>query len=164
MKEYHQLLFNFTEGGECRREASPAQHRRFAAEKILALTSRPEIRGLIERGQLTPGHLLQTCPLVTFFQKERVCLSHFLDHCVSGSVRRTRDFLEASQYRDALTYQSAVIALCNDLDALADSNLALRLKELGFHESTTTFVGNVEEGHRIMLWKFRTAMKKYEKR
>ncbi|MDD4628662.1 MAG: hypothetical protein PHE68_04705 [Candidatus Peribacteraceae bacterium] len=162
MTEY-QLLFNFQGGTEHRREQPPVRHRREAADKILALTSKPEIRGLIERGQLTPGHLLQACPLVTFFRKERACLSRFLDHCANGSVQRTQDYLETSQYRDAQAYQNAAITLRNDFDTLPDSDLALRLKELGFHESTTTFQGNFVEGHRVLLWKFRTAMENYEK-
>ena len=159
MEREYQLIFNFSVGGEHRRENPQAPQRRATAATLLQRTSSTEIRGLIERGQLVPSHLTQTCLIVTFFRNERVCLSHFLDDLANGSATRTQDYLATTKYGNAQSYQDAILALRNEVDALSDLDLAMRLRELGFCESTTTFK-KTNEGDRVLLWKFRKVMEK----
>jgi len=132
----------------------PAAPRRTeAAQEILARSSAPEIRKLVETGQVASATHTQEIPVATFVRDNRRALRWFVQRLANGAAAR-----------DA-SHQGAAWQLLQQFDALADLPLALELQKIGLCDSTTSFSRNFGAGsNSVLLWGFREAMKKYEER
>lgn len=148
-REY-QRTFNFPPPDYHSPRDPAVPHRREAAEEVLAHSSAPEIRKLIETGQLTVGTHVQEIPVATFVRNNRRALRWFVQRLANGGCAR-----DASHQQDAW-------ALLERFNDLADLPLALALEKLGFCDSTTSFGQTLgASGDSVALWGFRMAMQKY---
>lgn len=144
-----QLTFEFPppEYSPPRDPAKP--HRREAAATILALTSAPEIRTLIERGQVTTGEHVHELAVATFVRDQRQSLRRFIELIATADLARDQ------------SHREAAFALLRRFDDLSDAALAEELKTLGLCDSTLSF-GRPIGNFRYLLFKFRRVMKKAE--
>ena len=151
MSAEYQRTFKFppSEYHSPRDPATP--YRREAAEEVLAHSSSPEIRKLVETGQAAPATHIQEMPVATFVRDNRKALQWFVQRLANGAAAR-----------DA-SHQEAAWQLLQQFDALADFPLALALQKLGLCDSTTSFGRDFGAGsNSVLLWKFREVMKKFE--
>lgn len=130
----------------------PAAPRRTeTAKEILARSSAPEIRKLVETGQVASAAHIQEIPVATFVRDNRRALQWFVQRLANGAAAR-----------DA-SHQEAAWQLLQQFDALADFALALELQKIGLCDSTTSFGRDFGAGsNSVLLWGFRRVMEKYD--
>jgi len=129
----------------------PAAPRRTeAAQEILARSSAPEIRKLVETGQVASATHIQEIPVATFVRDNREAFRQFVQRLANGTFSRD------------LPHQRAAWELLGQFNDLADLPLALQLKKLGLCDSTKSF-GREIGSFRYLLFKFRRVMEKFEK-
>jgi len=126
-------------------------HRREAAALILALTAAPEIRALIERGQITTGEHVRELAVATFVRDQHQSLRRFVELIATADLARDQ------------RHREAAFALLQRFDTLPDAALAEELKALGLCDSTKSF-GRPIGNFRYLLFKFRRVMKKQHTR
>jgi len=141
-----QYTFNFTDGGEHRREVPPVAHRKAAAAGILErMTAAPLIQQLISNGQVVSANHMEKLPAATFVRDNRAALKRFVHLIASGNHTR------------CVSHQEAAWSLLQKFDTLDDYSLALELKKLGLCDSTTSF-GAEMGSFRYLLFEFREVM------
>jgi hypothetical protein len=148
-----QLLLHFPED----HRDDPRQRPRIdAARTVLrrldAMSETPErkrLETLITTGQLLPGTEVENISVIKFIRDRREALKKFVEIIALAEFARDR------------AHQDAACALLKEFDDLDEVPLALKLKELGLCDSTTSF-GRPIGNWRYTLFGFRRAMKKWE--
>jgi hypothetical protein len=150
--DQRQLLLPFPEkdiGGT--QPSTLHQHRRTAAEKVLAMLPRtPEaepLRKLLETGQILPGNQVPDANIIQFVLINRARLKQFVQMIANGGYARD------------VQHEEAAWALLQDFDALEETVLAQRLADIGCADSTQSF-GRAIGPYRYLLFQFREVMKK----